>query len=207
MAIPIRIDVGSIRTDFEEVYMPVRHSPSFKWLRQFEEELLLFADRFKTRRVYSAEFIVDRSRDGIFRLDNYYKFFTFGERSFAYDRARHYRGHVQIYNFANLINHSLEWVEHVPSPNRRAAIELWKTFNTCDICRSEVQCVDAQVYGRLGRVCESCIDKYCIVDYSNKAVPFKEGLKRHFKAVKDTTCNCLFCRNLNKEIRTDVRVL
>lgn len=51
----------------------------------------------------------------------------------------------------------------------------------------------------LEEVLESCIDKYCIVDYPNKAVPFKEGLRRHFKAVKDMTCNCLFCRNLNKE--------
>ena len=205
MTIPIRINVGCIRTDFEEVCMPVRHTPSFKWLRQFEEELLLFADKFKTRRVYSAEFIVDRSREGIFRLDNYYKFFTFDERSFAYSLARHYRGHVQIYNFANLIDHSLEWVEHVPSPNRDAAIELWKKFNTCDICRSEVQCVDAQVYGKLGRVCKSCIDKYC--QFPVQRIALKEALKRHFKAVKDTTCNCLFCRNLNKEIRTDVRVL
>ena len=46
---------------------------------------------------------------------------------------------------------------------------------------------------------EKADDKYCIVDYPNKTVPFKEGLKRHFKAVKDMTCNCLFCRNLNKE--------
>lgn len=199
MTIPIRLNAGKIRTDFEEVLMPVQSVPSFKWLTQFEEELLRFADRFKTRRVYCAEFTVDRSPDGIFRLDSYCKFFTFDDRSIAYNLARHHHGHVQIYNFANLINHSLEWVERVPSPNRDQAIELWKTFNTCDICHAEAKCVDAQVYRKLGRVCESCIDKYCIVDYPNKTVPFKEGLIRHFKAVKDTTCNCLFCRNLNKQ--------
>lgn len=197
MPIPIKLSVGNIRTDFEEVCMPVQHAPGYKWLRQFEEELLLFADKFKTRRVYCAMFTVDRSRDMIFRLDRYYKFFTFDERSLAYDLARHHHGNVQIYNFANLINHSLEWVEHVSSPNRYEAVELWKTFNTCDICHCEVQCVDAQVYGKLGRVCKSCIDKYC--QFPIQRVLFKEALKRHFKAVKDTACNCLFCRNLNKE--------
>lgn len=202
MPIPIRLCKCNILTDFEEVCMPVHHVPGYKWLRQFEEELLVFADKFKTRRVYSAEFTVDRSRERIFRLDHYYKFFTFDERSLAYSLARHQRGHVQIYNFANLINHSLEWVEHVPSPNRDAAIELWKTFNTCDICHSEAQCVDARVYRKLGRVCKSCIDKYC--RFPAQRLSFKEALKLHFKTVKDTTCNCLFCRNLNKEIRTNV---
>lgn len=201
MPIPIRLYKGKIRTDFEEVLMPVRHAPGVKWLRQFEEELLVFADKFKTRRVYCVVFTVDRSKDMIFRLERYYKFFTFDDRSLAYDLAKHHRGHVQIYNFANLINQSLEWVEHVPSPNRYWAIELWKTFNTCDICHAEAQCIDAQVYRKLGRVCKSCIDKYCIVDYQNKAVPFKECLIRHFKAVKDTGCNCLFCRNLNRETK------
>lgn len=197
MPIPIRLNVGSIRTDFEEVCMPVQHNPSYKWLHQFEEELLLFADKFKTRRVYSAEFTIDRSREGTFRLDHVYKFFTFDERSLAYSLARHHRGRVQIYNFANLINNSLEWVAHVPSPNRREAIELWKTFNTCDVCHLEDQCVDARVYGKLGRACKSCIDKYC--QFPIQRISFKEALTRHFKAVKDTTCNCLFCRNLNKE--------
>lgn len=196
MTISIRLSHDGIRTDFKEFKMPVRHVPDLKWLRQFEDELLIFANRFKTRRVYSAEFTVDRSRDSIFRLDHYYKFFTFDDRSLAFDLARHYRGHVQIYNFANLINHPLEWVEHVPSPNRYAAIELWKTFNTCNMCHSEVQCVDARVYHKLGRVCKSCIDKYC--RFPAQSIPLKEALKRHFKTVKDTTCNCLFCRNLNK---------
>lgn len=199
MPISIRLSPGSIRTDFEEVQMPIRNTPNFKWLRQFEEELLYFADRFKTRRVYCAMFTVDRSRDMIFRLDRYYKFFTFDDRSLAFDLARHHHGRVQIYNFANLINHSLEWVEHVPSPNRYRAIELWKTFNTCDICHYEAQCVDAQVYGKLGRVCKSCIDKYC--QFPVQRMAFKVALGRHFKAVKGTTCNCLFCRNLNKEAR------
>lgn len=197
MPISIKLSVGNIRTDFEEVCMPVRSVPNYKWLRQFEEELLRFADRFKTRRVYCATFTVDRSRDMIFRLDSYYKFFTFDDRSLAYDLARHYRGHVQIYNFTNLINHSLEWVEHVPSPNRYEAVELWRTFNTCDVCHSEAQCIDARVYRKLGRVCKSCIDKYC--RFPAQSITLKEALKRHFKAVKDTTCNCLFCRNLNKE--------
>ena len=199
MKIPIRLSVSNIRTDFEEVRMPVRHAAGYKWLRQFEEELLRFADRFKTRRVYCAEFTVDRSRDMIFRLDRYYKFFTFDDRALAFDLARHYRGHVQIYNFANLINHPLEWVEHLPSPNRYEAIELWKTFNTCDICHREGQCVDAKVYRKLGRVCKSCIDKYC--QFPIQRLSFKETLKRHFKAVKDITCDCLFCRNLNKELK------
>lgn len=161
MPIPIRLNVGNIRPDFEEVRMPVCYAPGFKWLRQFEEELLVFTDRFKTRRVYCTFATVDRSRDGIYRLDRYYKFFTFEDRSLAFAFARHYHGRVHIYNFANLINHSLEWVEHVPSPNRYAAIELWKTFNTCDICHCENQCVDARVYHKLGRVCKPCIDKYC----------------------------------------------
>ena len=200
MPIPIRLSAGSIRTDFEEVQLPVQNTPSFEWLRQFEEELLRFADRFKTRRVYGAEFTIDRSRDMIFRLDRYYKFFTFDARSLAFGLARHHHGRVQIYNFASLINHSLEWVESVPSPNRYLAIELWKTFNTCDICHHEVQCVDAQVYGKLGRVCKSCIDKYC--RFPIKRMPFKQALGRHFEDVKGTTCNCLFCRNLNKEANT-----
>lgn len=57
--------------------------------------------------------------------------------------------------------------------------------------------MDAKVRGSLGRVCKSCIDKYC--QFPVQRILFKEALKRHFKAVKDMTCNCLFCRNLNKE--------
>lgn len=200
MPIPIRINCGNIRTDFEEFRMPI-HETMGRVLRQFEKELLIFADIFKTRRVYCAQYSVDHRNNNIFRMDTFYKFFTFDDRSLAYDLARHCRGHVQIYNFANLINNSLEWVEHVPSPNRYEAIKLWKTFNTCDICHSEVQCVDAKVYGKLGRVCKSCIDKYC--QFPAQRISFKEALKRHFKAIKDTTCNCLFCRNLNKEPYND----
>lgn len=51
MPISIRLGTGNIRTDFEEVQMPVRNIPGYKWLRQFEEELLYFANRFKTRRL------------------------------------------------------------------------------------------------------------------------------------------------------------
>lgn len=198
--IPIRLSCGDIRTGFEEVRIPIQETMG-KRLRQFEQELLLFADRFKTRRVYCTGFTVDRSRNGIFRLDYNYKFFTFDDRSLAFELARHHHSHVQIYNFANLINHSLEWVESIPSPNCREAVELWKTFNTCDVCHLEDQCVDARVYGKLGRVCKSCIDKYR--QFPIRRISFKEALKRHFEAVKDTTCNCLFCRNLNKEPQND----
>lgn len=30
---------------------------------------------------------------------------------------------------------------------------------------------------------------------------FKAALNRHFEAVKDESCDCLFCRNLNKRTR------
>ena len=179
--------VDKDESDFEKVKIPIRHAPGYKLLRQFEKELLRFADRFKTRRVYCVFITKDRSRDGLFQLDRYYKFFTFDDRSLAFGLARYHHGRVQIYNFASLINQSLELVEHVPSPNRYEAIELWKTFNTCDICHSKSPCTDVRVRGSLGRVCKSCIDKYCRFTIKGKPISFKESSDRHFKVVKDTT--------------------
>lgn len=131
--------------------------PGIKIAQHFEATLLRFADHFKTRRVY----VVQWQKEEYFRIDFYYKCFKYEDRAIAYDVARHYHTHVQIYDFKNLIDKPLEYIASIPSPNRREAIELWKTFNTCCVCRSETeQCENILFRGKKDRMCKHCIDKF-----------------------------------------------
>lgn len=132
--------------------------PGIKITQHFEAELLRFADRFKTRRVY----VVQWHKDSNFRIDFYYKCFKYEDRAIAYHTARHYHADVQIYDFKNLIDKPLKYIASIPSPNRREAIELWKTFNTCCVCHSEIeQCENVLFRGKKDRMCKHCIDKIC----------------------------------------------
>lgn len=131
--------------------------PSVKIAQHFEAELLMFADHFKTRRVY----VVNWYKDENFRIDFYYKCFKYEDRAIAYDIARLYHTHVQIYDFKNLIDKPLEYIASIPSPNRREAMKLWKTFNTCCVCHSETeQCENVLFRGKKNRMCKHCIDKF-----------------------------------------------
>ena len=122
----------------------------------FERQLLLFADRFKTRRVY----VVNWTEDKGFRLDFCSKMFKYEERDIAYSLARHYHANVLFYDFKKLIDSPLEYIRQFPSPNRSEAEELWKTFNTCCLCFSEKnQCEDVIFRGKKNRMCKCCLDK------------------------------------------------
>lgn len=144
----------------------------------FERQLLLFADRFKTRRVY----VVNWTEDKGFRLDICSKMFKYEERDIAYTLARHYHCHVIFYDFKKLIDSPLEYIIQFPSPNRREAEELWKTFNTCCLCNSEKnQCEDVIFRGKKNRMCKCCLDKlnlYMRTDKQGK-LDFKRLWRRY----------------------------
>jgi hypothetical protein len=153
----IRIHIGLPKQiDLQDLPKPT-FRPGVKIAQHFEAELLMFADHFKTRRVY----VVNWHKDENFRIDFYYKCFKYEDRAIAYDVARHYYTHVQIYDFKNLIDKPLEYIASIPSPNRREAMELWKTFNTCCVCHSETeQCENVLFRGKKDRMCKHCIDKF-----------------------------------------------
>ena len=123
---------------------------------QFERDILLFADRFKTRRVYVVEWTEDKG----FRLDFLSKMFKYEDRQHAYYLAKHYKCHVIFYDLKKLIDLPLEYIRQFPGQNRREAEELWKTFNTCCLCCSELnQCEDVIFRGKKARMCKYCLDK------------------------------------------------
>lgn len=153
----IKLDIGKITSSDIFDHKPT-FRPGVKIAQQFEAELLRFADHFKTRRVYSVEWHEYHN----FCVDFYHKFFKYEDRAIAYDLAHYYHAHVQIYDFKNLIDKPLEYIASIPSPNRREAIELWKTFNTCCACHGEsTQCDNVLFMGKKDRMCKHCIERYC----------------------------------------------
>ena len=94
------IKLGPIkRLDTPTFKMPVM-DPARAIAEQLECELLLFADRFKTRRVYFVQWTEDKN----FSLINHYKMFTHDNRAEAYHFARFYRTNVKIYDFKKIID-------------------------------------------------------------------------------------------------------
>ena len=142
------------RLDTPTFKMPVM-DPARAIAEQLECKLLLFADRFKTRRVYFVQWTEDKN----FSLINHYKMFTHDNRAEAYHLARFYRTNVKIYDFKKIIDLPLEAIRHIPSPNRREAEELWKTFNTCARCNGQSKCFDVMYFGQKKRLCNYCIYK------------------------------------------------
>ena len=155
--INVKLNTGIFnKTDDLDFLKPKEKPIGEKIALDFERQLLLFADRFKTRRVY----VVNWTKDKGFRLDFCSKMFKYEERDIAYTLARHYDAHVLFYDFKKLINSPLEYIRQFPSPNRKEAEELWKTFNTCCLCFSEKnQCEDVIFRGKKDRMCKYCLDK------------------------------------------------
>lgn len=157
--VPIKIDIGKIKPDLKISEIP--ELPLSKitcdWSRHFEEELLRFADRFKTRRVY----VLNWTRDEHFKITWYQKLFTYNDRAHAYAMARHVHGNVTWYDFKRIVDLPLKGVKQIPSPNQQLAIELWKTFNTCALCHAENRCKTVLFQGKQDRVCIDCLEKYC----------------------------------------------
>lgn len=151
----IRLDIGKITNSDIFDFRPT-FRPGVKVAQQFDNELLRFADHFKTRRVYVVEWHEYKA----FRVYFYHKCFKYEDRDMAFDIARHYHAHVQIYDFKNLIDKPLEYIASIPSPNQREAIELWKSFNTCCVCHSESnQCENVQFRGKKDRMCKHCLER------------------------------------------------
>lgn len=124
---------------------------------QKEADILRFADHFKTRRVYCAEWMEDKGT----RIDFCWKLFSFEYRSFAFDCARHYHGNVLIYHLSPLLNMPSKCIvcmSHLP--NGRLAEELWKTFNECCRCHQLRLCKDVLFMGKKQRMCLSCLDYF-----------------------------------------------
>jgi hypothetical protein len=153
----VKLNVGIFNnTDDLDFLNPKEKPIGEKIALDFERQLLLFADRFKTRRVY----VVNWTEDKGFSLDFCSKMFKYEERDIAYSLARHYHANVIFYDFKKLINYPLEYIRQFPSPNRSEAEELWKTFNTCCLCFSEKnQCEDVIFRGKKDRMCKYCLDK------------------------------------------------
>lgn len=156
---PVKIDIGKIEPDPKIFEIP--ESPLSKsvrdWSRRFEEALLRFADRFKTRRVY----VVNWSINERFKMTWYQKFFAYNDRTDAYAMARHVHGNVTWYDFKRIVDLPLEGVKQIPSPNQPLAIELWKTFNTCALCHTENRCKTVLLRGKQDRICIECLENYC----------------------------------------------
>lgn len=153
----VKLNVGIFNnTDDLDFLKPKEKLIGEKISLDFERQLLLFADRFKTRRVY----VVNWTKDKGFSLDFCSKMFKYEERDVAYYLARHYHANVIFYDFKKLIDSPLEYIRQFPSPNRSEAEELWKTFNTCCLCFSEKnQCEDVIFRGKKDRMCKYCLDK------------------------------------------------
>lgn len=153
----VKLNVGIFNnTDDLDFLKPKEKLIGEKIALDFERQLLLFADRFKTRRVY----VVNWTEDKGFSLDFCSKMFKYEERDVAYYLARHYHANVIFYDFKKLIDSPLEYIRQFPSPNRSEAEELWKTFNTCCLCFSEKnQCEDVIFRGKKDRMCKYCLDK------------------------------------------------
>lgn len=151
----IKLDIGKF-VDPNIIYKPTDRRGA-EIAQRYEAEVLRFADHFKTRRVY----VVRWNEYSMFRIDFYYKCFKYEDRAIAYDIARHHHSYVNIHDFKNLIDKPLEYIASIPSPNRREAIELWKTFNTCCVCHSETEkCENVLFRGKKDRMCKHCIDKF-----------------------------------------------
>lgn len=164
---PIKIDIGKIEPDPKIFEIPASciSKRAHDFSRRVEEELLRFADRFKTRRVY----VVNWSIDERFKITWYQKFFAYNDRADAYAMARHAHGNVTWYDFKRIVDLPLEGVKQIPSPNQPLAIELWKTFNTCALCHAENRCKTVLLRGKQDRVCIECLEKYC--NFKRKQLP------------------------------------
>lgn len=156
---PIKIDIGKITPDPKIFEVPESciSKSALNFSRRAEEELLLFADRFKTRRVYAVAW----TRDERFKITWYQKLFTYNDRADAFAMARHVHGNVTWYDFKKVVDLPLEGVKQIPSPNQQLAIELWKTFNTCALCHAENRCKTVLFRGKQDRVCIECLEKDC----------------------------------------------
>lgn len=154
-----------IKVEIKKSFQPLNYFDDFcnsligkvnKMAEQLERDLLLFADRFKTRRVYCVEF----HKDNNFRMDFYSKMFKYEDRALAFDMARRFHGLVKIYDFKKLVESPLVFIQHMPSPNRREAEELWKTFNTCCLCHSDKNvCTNVLFMGKNDRMCFGCLNE------------------------------------------------
>lgn len=157
--VPIKIDIGKIKPDPKIFEVPESciSKSARNFSRRAEEELLLFADRFKTRRVY----VLTWTHDERFKITWHQKLFTYNGRADAYAMARYVHGNVTWYDFKKVVDLPLEGVKQIPSPNQQLAIELWKTFNTCALCHAENRCKTVLFRGKQDRVCIECLEKYC----------------------------------------------
>lgn len=167
MKTPVRIHVPTTREDNLPNYVFETIDFAARVDRKLESDLLRFADRFKTRRIYCVQWHEDKN----FCINFYYKFFKYEDRATAYSMARYYKVGVQIYDFKKLIDISPIYKATFPFRFSREAAELWKTFNTCVLCKTERQCFDVLFRGEKARMCESCIGKF-------ELFPVKTGIKR-----------------------------
>lgn len=64
------------------------------------------------------------------------------------------------------------------------------------------RCHDLNILNPQERWMVQSIGVRYVPDYNELTpISFKTALNRHFKAVKDKSRNCLFCRNLNKKVK------
>lgn len=157
--VPIKLSLAN-RFIQPSVRFEYKEPPGTKIAIQFERDLLMFADRFRTRRVYAVQWTKDRASEGIFRVDCHYKFFTFNNRALAYDVARHYKVGVRIYDFKCIQDAELDSIKRLHGPNADMAVELWKTLNTCANCGSVSPCKTASWRGTRQRLCLACLHRW-----------------------------------------------
>lgn len=153
------------------------HQMAHRVANEFEHYILDFAGRFKTRRVYVLTYNKDAvCRLEVFRLDFYYKAFTYDDRWMAFDMARFAKKEmgihavtVQIYDFKKLVDMSYNEIESTKhSPCYRDAKFLWDTFHECCCCKRIAPIVrDCLWAGKKSRICEDCFMKYTI-NYMHK---------------------------------------
>ncbi len=156
--IPIRLPINkfvppSVQFEYKEPF-------GIKIGIQFERDLLMFADRFRTRRVYVVQWTKVRCSDEIFQLNTHCKFFTFNNRAHAYEIARHCKAVVRIYDFKHIQDVELDSIKRLHSPNTDMAVELWKTLNTCAVCDSVKPCKTVQWRGTGQRICLACLHRW-----------------------------------------------
>ena len=150
---------------FHETVTP-RSSMFSKFGKEFERECILFADRQKTRRIYCVMWTEDHPEQ--FRFDLCYKLFSYDDRSLAFSFAKYCKGRrcvinrpmVHIYDFKKVVDMPRDKIEFEAShsENGRYALELWKTFNTCQLCGNIGDMTfTCQFRGERTRICQGCL--------------------------------------------------
>lgn len=148
----VKISIPSVRIVDDDVFkmdMTLVRKVERKLTSRLRHELLEFATKNKTRRVYVVTVMnFDGTSSGV-----YYMPFPYDNRSMAYImRDSLENANVVIYDFSPIIDCQR------PLQNEDEK-KLWEAFNRCCRCDRPRPCKDGTYLGKPVRMCEECIEE------------------------------------------------